>query len=295
MSFVEKMTLFGDSRSEKEENITPNKEPIKGKKIFSHTLEPSTLRLDTNYGSTLYLKLCEDSNKALYFEANLKYSETSGCPKIDHFGYSANVFPDLYNELKIMSHVLHGTSIRFYYNLIILGRIYEAVCKSGFSMDDIEFDRDMLNSFVNKSLEFYGYNDYIFDYIAAIKSISSHTLSNDGFILDRIVDRSKEFNIGDKKGILGYNETSIYLRMDKDSLTESLLSLGIPIMDVSEETSSSIREALAWILLSSKGYYVHNQEFVDTSLDYDNAIPNSDFEGKQQITPDNFAQCFKQS
>ena len=66
-------------------------------------------------------------------------------------------------------------------------------------------------------------------------------------------------------------------------------------MDVSEETSSSIREALAWILLSSKGYYVHNQEFVDTSLDYDNAIPNSDFEGKQQITPDNFAQCFKQS
>ncbi len=111
-------------------------------------------------------------------------------------------------------------------------------------MDDIEFDRDMLNSFVNKSLEFYGYNDYIFDYIAAIKSISSHTLSNDGFILDRIVDRSKEFNIGDKKGILGYNETSIYLRMDKDSLTESLLSLGIPIMDVSEETSSSIREAL---------------------------------------------------
>ncbi len=298
MSFVEKMTLFGDSRSEKEENITPNKEPIKGKKIFSHTLEPPTLRLDTNYGSTLYLKLCETPRKSLYFEANLKYSETSGCPQKDHFGYSANVFPELDNELKFMSitfSTLDDISLRFYYNLIILGRIYEALCKSGYFMYDVEFDRDMLNSFVNKSLEFYGYNDYIFDCNIVMNILHSNTEPYDDFILNNIYSCGEEFIVGDKKGILGCTEKYVYLRMDKYNVITLTVALAVDIMATAKRTSSSIREALVWILLASKGYYVHNQKFVNTTLDCDNAIENSDFENKQQITPDNFAQCFKQS
>lgn len=298
MSFVEKMTLFGNSRSKKDENIIPNVESIKSKKVFPHTLEPPTLRLDTNYGSTLYLKLCKDSNKALYFEANLKYRESGPSNREDHFGYSANIFPALNRDLKLMSSEfsrLDDTSIRFYCNLILLGRIYEAVCKSGFSMNDVEFDRDMLNIFVNKSLEFYNRNVYNFDCNVVLNILHSNMESYDNFILNNIYSCGEEFVVGDEKGILGCTEKYVYLRMDKDNVITLTVALAVDIINKVKEVSSSIRETLAWIFLASKGYYVHNQKFINVSLDLDNPIASSDFEGKQQITPDNFAQFFKQS
>ncbi len=295
MSFVEKMTLFGDSRSEKEENITPNKEPIKSKKIFPHTLEPPTLRLDTNYGSTLYLKLREDSNKSLYFEANLRYRDSGPSNREDHFGYSANIFPALNKDLKLLSSEfssLDDTSIRFYYNLIILGRIHEAVCKSGFSMDDTEFDRDMLNDFVNKSLEFYGYHDYNFDCDVVLDKLNIYHGSYDNHLMD-ILYIQKEFVIVENKYTLGYTKTSVYLRLSEDDVATLSLMPVIAIINNYIKISNTIREVSAWILSSSEGVYVYNQKFVNSQFTPDNKIPDLYFEGKQQITPDNFAQCFK--
>jgi len=297
MSFVEKMTLFGDSRSEKEENITPNKEPIKSKKIFPHTLEPPTLRLDTDYGSTLCLKLCEDSNKALYFEANLRYKDSGPSNREDHFGYSANMFPRLNRDLKLMSSEfsrLDGTSIRFYYNLIILGRIHEAACRSGYFMDDVEFDRDMLNSFVNKSLEFYGYHDYNFDCNVVLDKLYINHESYDNHLMG-ILYIQKEFVIVENKYTLGYTKTSVYLRLSEDDFATLSLMPAIGILNDYREISNTIREVSAWILLSSEGVYVYNQKFLNSQFTPDNKIPDLYFEGKQQITPDNFAQCFKQS
>lgn len=285
---------------EKETNsgtiTTHNKEPIKSKKIFPHTLEPPTLRLDTDYGSTLYLKLCENSNKALYFEANLRYRDSGPSNRADHFGYSANIFPELDNELKAMSNVLDNDLLEFYYDLIILGRIYEAACKSGLSMDDMEFDRDMLNSFVNKSLEFYGYHDYNFDCNLAVSTLSKHTECYKDFLLKHLLDHGeKEFIVGKNNYILGCTIIYVYLQLDKDTVITLSSSFAVNIMCCYKETSSSIKEALAWILLVSEGFYVYNQKFVNTKLHYNNEILEPILDRLEQITPDNFAQCFKQS
>lgn len=58
---LKRFSLGKEKETKSYSMVTHNKEPIKSKKIFPHTLEPPTLRLDTDYGSTLYLKLCEDS------------------------------------------------------------------------------------------------------------------------------------------------------------------------------------------------------------------------------------------
>jgi len=82
---------------------------------------------------------------------------------LEQRGCSSNVFSIPDNRLKVISNKLDHLSLRFYYNLIILGRICEAICKAGISLESVDFNRDILNSFVNKSLEFYGYYDYNFD------------------------------------------------------------------------------------------------------------------------------------
>lgn len=287
---------LGKERETKSYSMTThNKEPIKSKKIFPHTLEPPTLRLDTNYGSTLYLKLREDSNKSLYFEANLRYRDSGPSNREDHFGYSANIFPALNKDLKLLSSEfssLDDTSIRFYYNLIILGRIHEAVCKSGFSMDDTEFDRDMLNDFVNKSLEFYGYHDYNFDCDVVLDKLNIYHGSYDNHLMD-ILYIQKEFVIVENKYTLGYTTISVYLRLSEDDVATLSLMPVIAIINNYIKISNTIREVSAWILSSSEGVYVYNQKFVNSQFTPDNKIPDLYFEGKQQITPDNFAQCFK--
>lgn len=270
---------------------THNKEPVRNKRKISHTLEPPTLRLDADYGETLYLKLCKGTNRVLYFETNLRYSEVSGCPEKDHFGYSINIFPELDEELKVMSSKLENTLLHFYFNFIILGRIYEAICKSGFDIADIEFDRDSLNDFVNKSLEFYGYHDYKFDYNLVVSALSNSTE-----FYDNICDSKKEFTIGDRKGILGYTEKYVYLQIDKDNVVTLSSTFTANIMNTFKETNGILREILAWILMFSNFYYVHNQNFVNRKLAHSIvSIPNSRFSKEQKITPDNFAQCFKQS
>lgn len=250
--------------------------------------------MDTNYGSTLYLKLREDSNKSLYFEANLRYRESGPSNRKDHFGYSANIFPALNKDLKLMSSEfsrLDSTSIRFYSNLIILGRIYEAVCKSGFSMDDTEFDRDMLNDFVNKSLEFYDYHDYNFDCDVVLDKLYITHGSYDNHLMG-ILYIQNEFVIVENKYTLGYTKTSVYLRLSEDDVATLSLMPVIAIINDYIKISNTIREVSAWILSSSEGVYVYNQKFVNSQFTPDNKIPDLYFEGKQQITPDNFAQCF---
>ena len=234
-------------------------------------------------------------SKALYFEANFKYRESDSSNRGDHFGYSANVFPELDNELKAMSNVLDNDLLEFYYDLIILGRIHEAACRSGYFMDDVEFDKDMLNSFVNKSLEFYGYHDCNFDCNVVLNILYTKTEPYDDFILRNIYSCGEEFVVGDKRGILGCTEKYVYLRMDKDNVITLTVALAVDIINKAKSVGSEIRETLAWILLASKGYYVHNKNFVTTLLGLNCLIVDSDFEGKQQITPDNFAQCFKHS
>lgn len=284
---------LGKEKETKSNTITiHNKESIRNKERFTANLEPPILRLDTDYGSTLYLKLCENPDKALYFEANLRYRESGFSTRANHFGYSLNVFPELNNELKVMSNMLDDISLRFYYNLIILGRICEAICKSGFSIDDVEFDRDTLNNFVNKSLKFYGYYDYKFDCNIPMNILHSNTESYDDFLLDNIYTCKEKFIIGDNKGVLGYTEKHAYLQMNKDNVITLIVSLAVDIMNTIKETSSSIKEALAWILLASKGYCVYEQNFINSRL-----FPsfNNWSDKEEKITPNNFAQCFKQS
>lgn len=295
MNKVERMQVFGEKKKVNNTITTHNKEQVKNKKKFTHTLEPPTLRLDTDYGSTLYLKLCESSNKALRFEANLRYREDGSLNRTDHLGYSANIFPELNNILEVKGKKLDDVLLEFCYSLIILGRIYEAICKSGLSMDDVEFDKDVLNDFVNKSLEFYGCRSYDFDYFLTTTMVYNTITSYTALpFLDKM-DECKEFSISENNYILGYNGACVYLRLNKDTVDMVLSKSAVKIRYNIKELSSSIQETLAWVLLASKGFYVHNQKFVNTSLDFDDVIENLEFENKQEITPDNFAQCFKQS
>ena len=55
----------------------------------------------------------------------------------------------------------------------------------------------------------------------------------------------EEFNIGNRKGILGYTDRYVYLRMDKDNVITLTVALAVDIMNKVKEVSSSIKEALA--------------------------------------------------
>jgi len=213
---------------------------------------------------------------------------------LEQRGCSSNVFSIPDNRLKVISNKLDHLSLRFYYNLIILGRIHEAACRSGYFMDDVEFDRDMLNSFVNKSLEFYGYHDYNFDCNVVLDKLYINHESYDNHLMG-ILYIQKEFVIVENKYTLGYTKTSVYLRLSEDDFATLSLMPAIGILNDYREISNTIREVSAWILLSSEGVYVYNQKFLNSQFTPDNKIPDLYFEGKQQITPDNFAQCFKQS
>ena len=146
---------------------------------------------------------------------------------LEQRGCSSNVFSIPDNRLKVISNKLDHLSLRFYYNLIILGRICEAICKAGISLESVDFNRDILNSFVNKSLEFYGYYDYDFDCNIIMNVLHSNTESYDNFVLNNIYGCGEEFNIGSRKGILGYTDRYVYLRMDKDNVITLTVALAV--------------------------------------------------------------------
>ena len=296
MDFIEKMTLFGDSIFEKEENITHNKKPTNKRRMFLGSLDQPTLHLTSDdYSTFLDLKLGKILNSDLCFLAINRSNDSTNDIPLEQRGCPSNVFSIPDNKLKVISNKLDHLSLRFYYNLIILGRICEAICMAGISLESVDFNRDILNSFVNKSLEFYGYYDYDFDCNIIMNVLHSNTESYDNFVLNNIYSCGEEFNIGSRKGILGYTDRYVYLRMDKDNVITLTVALAVDIMNKVKEVSSSIKEALAWILISSKGYYVHEQGFTNSRQLLYECLSAIWTEEKSEITPYNFAQCFKQS
>lgn len=274
--------------------ITHNKEPISTKRIFTCFIDPPNLHIaGDDYHTLLDLKLYKESDAAIYFVVTTRFDDINSVIPLEKKGYSANIFPELSNELLRLNNKIDDISLRFYYNLIIISRICEAICNAGISLRSVEFDRNSLNRFVNKSLEFYGYNNYDFDCNIVMNILHSNTEPYDDFVLNNIYGCKGEFNIGNRKGILGYTDRYVYLRMDTDTIVTLTIALAVDIMSTVKETSSSIIEALAWILLTSKGYYVHEQDFTNSRPFLSECLSAIWTEERSKITPDNFAQCFK--
>lgn len=284
------MHLKGFFDDEQDTNTLYKEELHNKEKIFKYSINPPILHMvSIDYETVLDLELYKESDANIYFVVITPYDSGNNNLILERKGYSGNVFPELSNKLLYLSNKIDNISLRFYYNLIIYSRICEAICNAGISLESVEIDRDMLNTFVNKSLEFYGYNNYYFDcnIIFNIMHIYHE------FYNDFIYGHNNEFNIGDMKGILVYNDKCVYLRMDENNIVGLTVALAFDIINSVRDEKSSIIEALSWILLTYKGYYVYEQDFTNDKRFLSEDLNNIWSNDKIKITPYNISQCFK--
>lgn len=157
-------------------------------------------------------------------------------------------------------------------NIIIFGHICEAICKAGIEIQEIISRTDLLNDFVNTSLEYYGYSKkYKFDlskikHSIQIKEINLNDMEEPihQFVLATKITETK-FNCN---GILGFTQNSIFIQSqpNKASVIDYPDALNIK---ENQEIKPFIVRCLSWILLASAGFYLdRNNIFCNFKPDF---------------------------